>query len=365
MDSLEDKIAIITDASSANGVATSRPVRRKMIGLVLCLASVVVVAAGWSWTRENGAMSTDNAYVRGDVTALAPKVAGYVTAVEVEDNQAVRAGDILFRIDDRDYRARLAQAVANVEAAQARLTNVDAEKELQHALIRQAEAQRRSAVAEMNLAAKAYDRRRALIRSETISQAHVDESDAARSRAEANVLAASATVEAQQQRIAVLAAQREAAVAAVAQAQAARALSEIDLESTVVRAPVGGVIGNRQVRVGRLVASGAPLLEIVPLDNVWIVANFKETQLEHLRPGQRASITIDGYPSGVLEGVVDSFAPGSGTAFSLLPADNATGNFVRVVQRVPVKIRFAGSPLPGRLVPGLSARVEIDLESGS
>ncbi|PLT91114.1 multidrug transporter, partial [Sinorhizobium medicae] len=209
MDSLEDKIAIITDASSANGVATSRPVRRKMIGLVLCLASVVVVAAGWSWTRENGAMSTDNAYVRGDVTALAPKVAGYVTAVEVEDNQAVRAGDILFRIDDRDYRARLAQAVANVEAAQARLTNVDAEKELQHALIRQAEAQRRSAVAEMNLAAKAYDRRRALIRSETISQAHVDESDAARSRAEANVLAASATVEAQQQRIAVLAAQRE------------------------------------------------------------------------------------------------------------------------------------------------------------
>ncbi|WP_018010461.1 HlyD family secretion protein [Sinorhizobium medicae] len=363
MDSLEDKFAIITDASSANGVATSRSVRRKMIGLVLCLGSVVVVATGWSWTRENGAMSTDNAYVRG--TALAPKVAGYVTAVGVEDNQAVRAGDILFRIDDRDYRARLAQAVANVEAAQARLTNVDAEKELQHALIRQAEAQRRSAIAELNLASKAYDRRRELIRSNTVSQAHVDESDAARSRAEANVLAASATVEAQQQRIAVLAAQREAAVAAVAQAQAARALAEIDLESTVVRAPVGGVIGNRQVRVGRLVASGAPLLDIVPLDNVWIVANFKETQLEHLRPGQRASITIDGYPNAVLEGVVDSFAPGSGTAFSLLPADNATGNFVRVVQRVPVKIRFAGSPLPGRLVPGLSARVEIDLESGS
>ncbi|MDX1098145.1 HlyD family efflux transporter periplasmic adaptor subunit [Sinorhizobium medicae] len=365
MDSLEDKIAIITDASSANGVATSRSVRRKMIGLVLCLGSVVVVATGWSWTCENGAMSTDNAYVRGDVTALAPKVAGYVTAVGVEDNQAVRAGDILFRIDDRDYRARLAQAVANVEAAQARLTNVDAEKELQHALIRQAEAQRRSAIAELNLASKAYDRRRELIRSNTVSQAHVDESDAARSRAEANVLAASATVEAQQQRIAVLAAQREAAVATVAQAQAARALAEIDLESTVVRAPVGGVIGNRQVRVGRLVASGAPLLDVVPLDNVWIVANFKETQLEHLRPGQRASITIDGYPNAVLEGVVDSFAPGSGTAFSLLPADNATGNFVRVVQRVPVKIRFAGSPLPGRLVPGLSARVEIDLESGS
>ena len=365
MKSLEDKVAIITGARSGNGVAVARPDRKKMIGLALCLGAAVVVVAGWAWARESGAASTDNAYVRGDVTALAPKVAGYVTAVQVEDNQAVRAGEVLFRIDDRDYRAKLAQAVANVEAAKARLANVDAEMALQHSLIRQAEAQRRSVVAELNLAAKASDRRRELIRSNTISQAHVDESDAAKSRAEANLLAASATVEAQQQRIAVLAAQREAAVAAVAQAEAARDLAQIDLESTVVRAPVGGVIGNRQVRVGRLVAPGASLLDIVPLANVWIVANFKETQLENIRPGQRASITIDGYPSGTLEGVVDSFAPGSGSAFSLLPADNATGNFVRVVQRVPVKIRFAGNPLSGRLVPGLSARVEIELESGS
>lgn len=257
MESLEEKVAIITGARSGNGVAVARPNRKKMIGLALCLGAVVVVVAGWTWARESGAASTDNAYVRGDVTSLAPKVAGYVTAIEVEDNQAVRAGDVLFRIDDRDYRAKLAQAVANVEAAEARLTNVDAEMALQHALIRQAEAQRRSVVAELNLAAKASDRRRELIRSNTISQAHVDESDAAKSRAEANVLAASATVEAQQQRIAVLAAQREAAVAAVAQAEAARDLAGIDLESTVVRAPVGGVIGNRQVRVGRLVAPGA------------------------------------------------------------------------------------------------------------
>ncbi|WP_331377123.1 HlyD family secretion protein [Sinorhizobium chiapasense] len=326
---------------------------------------MVVVAAGWAWARSTGSTSTDNAYVRGDVTSLAPKVAGYVTAVEVKDNQTVRTGDVLFRIDDRDYRARLAQAVANVDAAQARLVNADAETELQHALIRQAEAQKRSAVAELNLAIKAYDRRRELIRSNTISQAHVDESDAARTRAEASVSAASATLEAQQQRIAVLAAQREAAVAAVAQAEAARDLAQIDLESTVVRAPVGGVVGNRQVRVGRLVAPGVSLLDIVPVDNVWLVANFKETQLENIQPGQRARVTIDGYPNGALEGVVDSFAPGSGSAFSLLPVDNATGNFVRVVQRVPVKIRFASNPLAGRLVPGLSARVTVDTGSGS
>src|SRR5882757_9497347 len=191
--------------------------KTKMIGLVLCLGAVAVVAAGWTYARSSEEASTDNAYLRGDVTSLAPKVGGYVMAVEVEDNQTVRAGDVLFRIDDRDYRARLAQAVANVDAAQARLTNVDADTQLQHALVRQAEAQRRSTVAERNLATKSSDRRRELIRTSAVSQAQVDESDAALARAEAGVSAASAMIEAQQQRIAVLATQREAAVAAVAQ----------------------------------------------------------------------------------------------------------------------------------------------------
>src|SRR5882672_4037326 len=338
--------------------------RKKIIGLVLCLSAVAVVAGGWSYAHS-GETSTDNAYVRGDVTALAPKIAGYVMAVEVEDNQTVRAGDVLFRIDDRDYRARLAQAVANVEAAQARLTNVDAEIQLQHALIRQAEAQRLASVAEMDLARKASDRRRELIRTSAVSQAQVDESDAALSKAEAAVAAAAATIEAQKQRIAVLASQRGAAVAAVAQAEAARDLAQIDLDNTVVHAPVNGVIGNRQVRIGRLVAPGTALLDIVPVNDVWVVANFKETQIEHIRPGQHVRVKIDGYPNDTLDGVVDSFAPGSGSAFSMLPTDNATGNFVRVVQRVPVKIRFTNNPLPGRLVPGLSARVDIDRRSGS
>ncbi|SCB47561.1 membrane fusion protein, multidrug efflux system [Bradyrhizobium shewense] len=337
---------------------------KRVIGLSLCFTSVAVVAAGFTYA-QSGETSTDNAYIRGDVTSLAPKVAGYVTAVEVQDNQAVRAGDVLFRIDDRDHRARLAQAVANLEAARARLTNVDAEIQLQHALIRQAEAQGLASVAERNLARKASDRRRELIRTNAVSQAQVDESDAALSKAEAAVSAAEATIEAQRQRIAVLASQREAAVAAVAQAQAARDLAQIDLDNTVVRAPVEGVIGNRQVRIGRLVAPGTSLLDIVPVKDVWVVANFKETQVEHIRPGQRARVTVDGYSHTTLDGVVDSFAPGSGSAFSMLPADNATGNFVRVVQRVPVKIRFTSNRLPGRLVPGLSARVEVDQGSGS
>lgn len=343
----------------------ARPNKKKLIGVVLCLTAIVLGAVAWTWAKSSGETSTDNAFVRGDITSLAPKVGGYVTAVEVEDNQTVKAGDVLFRIDDRDYRARLAQAEANVEAARARLANTDADTTLQRATIRQATAQRQAALAELNLATKASDRRRELIRSSAVSQAQVDESDAARTRAEAGVAAASATVDAQQERITVLGTQREAAVAAVAQAEAARDLARLDLESTIVRAPVGGVVGNRQVRVGRLVAPGAPLLDIVPVNDVWLVANFKETQVANIQPGQRARISIDGYPDRTFEGVVDSFAPGSGSAFSLLPADNATGNFIRVVQRVPVKIRLVNNPLPGRIVPGLSARVEIERGSGS
>jgi membrane fusion protein (multidrug efflux system) len=338
---------------------------KKMVGLVLCLGAVAVAVSGWTWARSNAESSTDNAYIRGDMTSLAPKVAGYVTVVEVEDNQTVRAGDVLFRIDDRDYLARFAQTVADVEVAQSRLADVDAEIELQHALIRQAEAECRAAAAQLKLAKISSERGHKLLRSSAVGQEEVDERDAALSKAEAGAAAAAATLDAERHRIAVLVAQREAAVAAVAYAQASRDLAQIDLDDTVVRAPVDGVIGNRQVRVGRLVAPGTPLLDIVPVNDVWVVANFKETQLEHIRIGQRARITVDGYPNETLEGVVDSFAPGSGSAFSMLPTDNATGNFVRVVQRVPVKIRFAGNPLPGRIVPGLSARVEIDLGSGT
>lgn len=335
---------------------TSRNQHR--IGLLLCFCAAAFVI-GWIWIDLNGETSTDNAYVRGDITSVAPKVTGYVTMVAIEDNQPVQAGDVLFRINDRDYRAKLAQAVANLEAAKAHLTNVDAETKLQHALIRQAAALRDSSEAALSLAIKASDRRHQLIRSSAVSQAQVDEADARRLQAEAAVSAASATLDSQRLRLSVYAAQREAALAAIAQAEAARQVAQIDLDNTIVHAPVSGIIGNRHVRMGQLVAPGSSLLDIVPVNDVWIVANFKETQVRHIQVGQQARITIDGYPDEMLEGVVDSFAPGSGSAFSLLPVDNATGNFVRVVQRVPVKIRLARKSLPDRLVPGLSARVAI------
>lgn len=333
--------------------------RSRIVGLLLCLSGAMVAAGGWAWmTRDE--IVTDNAYVRADVTAVSPKVGGYVSVVEVSDNQAVRVGGVLFRIDDRDYRARLAQAEANVAAARARLANVDAELPLQEALIRQAEAQKKGTEAELALADKTFGRSSELLRTSAVSQSLVDEKDAARSRASAGLEAAVATVQAQRQRMEVLASLRQAAVAAIDQALSARDLATIDLDSTIVRAPIDGVVGNRQVRVGRLVAPGPAVLDIVPVEDVWLVANFKETQIENIRPGQMARIRVDGFPDEVFQGTVDSFAPGSGAAFSLLPPDNATGNFIRVVQRVPVKIRFAETGTRRRLVPGLSARVEIE-----
>lgn len=337
---------------------------RKLLGVLLCISAIAGGVMAWEWAGSGGEIATDNAYVRGDITALAPRVGGFVSAVEIGDNQAVRAGDVLLRIDDRDYRARLAQAVANVEAAEARLANADADAVLQQAMIRQAEAQRQAALADLELARKESGRRRELILTNAVSQARVDESETSRMRAEAGLAAAGATLDAQHQRIKVLDSQRRAAKAAVAQAKAAKELAAIDLENTVLRAPVSGVVGNRQVRLGRLVAPGTPLLDIVPVDDVWLVANFKETQVRTIRPGQPVRILIDGYSDRSFQGVVDSLAPGSGSAFSMLPPDNATGNFIRVVQRVPVKIRLLNNPLPGRIVPGLSARVTIEPGAG-
>lgn len=331
--------------------------KRQRVGALVIAAAALVLLGAWLFAGATDA-ATDNAYVRGDVTSIAARVGGYVTSVEVADNQSVEVGDILVRIDDTDYRARLAQATANVAAAEARVRNADAEIDLQHSLIRQSEAQRRAAIADLNLATSTNDRRRELIRRNFISPAAVDESEAQRARASEVASAAAASVAAQRQRVSVLVAQREAAVAALAQAEATRDLAEIDLANTILRAPIRGVVGNRQVRLGRLVAPGAPLLDIVPVQELWVVANFKETQLEGVRPGQRVRIRIDGYRGQTFIGVVDSLAPGSGSAFSLLPADNATGNFVRVVQRVPVKIRFAEGQ-PRGLVPGMSARVRI------
>lgn len=355
-----DQAIATADSSSRRQAEAPRPGVKKAIGALLCISAIAIGTGAWWWTATHGGISTDNAYVQGDIIALAPKIGGYITSVEIKDNQAVEAGEILFRIDDRDYQARLTQAEANVAASEAQLANIDADIVLQQATIRQAESQLQAAAADLDLAKKESDRLGRLRLSDTVSQSRVDESDTARLRAEATMAGAAAALDAQQQRLKVLASQRDAAIAAIAQVEAARELAALDVENTVIRAPVSGVIGNRQARVGRLVSAGASMLDIVPVEEVWLVANFKETQVEAIHAGQHVRIAIDGFPDQTFGGVVDSLAPGSGSAFSLLPTDNATGNFVRVVQRVPVKIRLVNNPVPGRVVPGMSARVSIE-----
>ncbi len=357
------------DIPAPPGNESGMEVRRPLKAVLLAALSALFVALAWSWlwpwlTFGRFEERSDNAYVRADITAIAPRVSGYVVEVDVEDNAAVAAGDVLFRIDDRDFRARLWQAEASVASAEAALVSLDAETRLQVALIAESEARLRSAAAARKLASNNLDRYGALVRRDAVSQAEFEKFEAAGAQADATVRAGEAALAAERRKLAVLAARRSAATAALSQARAAVELASIDLRNTAVIAPVDGVVGARQVRVGAFVAAGSTALAVVPVREVWVVANLKETQLEHVRIGQPVRIDVDGYSGVEIRGVVDSLAPGSGAAFSLFPADNATGNFVRVVQRVPVKIRLTEVPPQARLVPGLSARVAIRTGGG-
>ncbi|RWL92946.1 MAG: HlyD family secretion protein [Mesorhizobium sp.] len=339
--------------------------RKFAIALVGLTVTSLAAIWGWQWlTRGRFEETTDNAYVRGDITSIAPKLAGYVVEVDVDDNASVSKGAVLFRIDDSDYRAKVKQAKANVAARLAESVNIEATRKLQSALIAQAEAQKQAAAADLQFARANLTRYITLQKNGTASDQKLQDAQAANDKAQASLDGAEANLLAQRLKLDVLDAQLSGAQAALSQAEAALDLAELDLANTVVRAPVDGVIGNRQIRIGRYVSPGTAALDIVPV-NVWIVANFKETQLKEVKIGQRVRVTVDQFPDLEIDGLVDSFAPGSGAAFSLLPPDNATGNFIRVVQRVPVKIRITLNPLPGRLVPGLSARVAIAVRAGN
>jgi membrane fusion protein (multidrug efflux system) len=334
----------------------------KKVLFIAAIASVLLLLAAWiavTWLDLRQTISTDNAYVHAEITAMAPKVAGYVIEAPISDNTAVKAGDLLFVVDERDYAAKVDQGKANVQAAEAAVSNVEAAITLQQAFIRQAEAQVISAAATQKRTAQEYARQSRLRREKATTEQKFEDSLRDKTQADAAMAGSQANLDMQTRQLDVLAAQLSSAQAGLAQARAAYSLASLDLAHCRVYAPVDGVIGNRKVRVGRYVTPGMALLDLVPVQDVWIVANFKETQLEHIRVGQKVRVSVDGYPGTELSGVVDSLAPGSGSAFSLLPPDNATGNFVRVVQRVPVKITLQKNPLEGLLVPGISVRVSV------
>jgi membrane fusion protein (multidrug efflux system) len=330
------------------------------------MAGAVLIGAvaawyGWSWwTVGRFVQSTDDAYVGGEVTGIASKVPGFVQTVAVVDNQSVKAGDLLIKLDDRDYRARLARAEASVDAQNATLANLEANTRLQRAVIEQAGAEIAATAAEVERAKADADRYRILADSRNGSLQRSEQADADYKKAVAADRKARAALDAAGRQLDVIETQKQQTRASLGQAIADRDLARIDLGYTEIRAPIDGVVGNRGARVGSYATTGAQLLSVVPDRGLWIDANFKESQLARMRQGQPVEIEADVLPGVTLTGRVASLAPATGAQFSVIPAENATGNFTKIVQRVPVRVAIDDSAAATHLRPGLSVVVRVD-----
>jgi membrane fusion protein (multidrug efflux system) len=316
------------------------------------------------WTAGRFIEETDDAYVGGDVTVIGPKVGGYIAELLVTDNQPVHAGDLLARIDDRDYRVALLKTEGAVAAENALLANLDATAQLQQALIAQARASIDATQAEMTRAQADYLRYQRLVKTSAVSVESAQRAEATFRTALAEHARAQATLLATQRQLDVIATQKQQARAALTQAEADHQTAQLNLSYTELRAPVDGVIGNRKARVGAYASAGAQLLVVVPARGLWVDANFKEDQLAEMLPGQAVSIRADVLPGREFHGHLSSLAPATGAQFSVLPAENATGNFTKIVQRVPVRIHLDDvDGVLGQLRPGLSVIVEVDTHS--
>jgi membrane fusion protein (multidrug efflux system) len=348
--------------------APSRSLRR----LAIPLSAVSIVAAlafaataRWeTWLGVAAVQTTDDATVRSDMTRLSARVSGNIQRVAVQDFQRVKAGDLLMEIDPADYEAVIAQAEANVSAARAVLDNLENQKAFQRAAISQAEAQRLSAVARAVQTRQEQGRQDTLLRGGLAGTAQkLEQATADYDAARAAVMASEATIEAQRRQLNVLGGQQGLLSANLAAAEAALTTARLHLGYTRIVAPVDGVVGERDVQEGDYVNVGSNLITVVPLPEVYVTANYKETQLTHVAPGQPVEVKVDMFPEAVLQGRVARLSPASGATFALLPPDNATGNFTKVVQRIPIRIEFEpGQSLVERLRPGMSVvtRVHVD-----
>ncbi|VCU61456.1 Membrane fusion component of tripartite multidrug resistance system [Tritonibacter mobilis] len=332
----------------------------RLVGVLIVV--LIALPSGYGlWSNAQTRVYTDNAYIRGDIVAVAPKVSGYIAEVAVNDNQLVEKGDVLLRIDHADHAARVRQAKAALAAATAARLRLDEERQMQTVFIDEAHAMISAAQAEADRAGKDLHRTNNLIADGWVPAERLEVVTAIAIKARAGHERASAGLRAQEQKLRVLDAQSSALDAAIEQAAAQLQLAEISLSETTIRATERGFIGNLHAEPGQYARPGAPLLSVVSNDHKWVVANFKETQLGRIEPGQTVSIRVDSFQNLALTGRVESIAPASGAEFSLLPPDNATGNFIRVVQRIPVKIELDRQhPLFHRLRPGMSAAVSIE-----
>ena len=334
--------------------------------LLLVVAGAAFVGAvawlGWYWwTIGRFIELTDDAYIGGEVTTLSSKVAGFIERVAVEDNQSVKAGDLLVKIDDRDYRAQLAHAEASVAVQRATLANLDANRRLQEAMMEEASADIAAATAELARAKRDVDRYQMLSNDRFASLQRFQQADADYEKARAADRKARAALDAAERRLEVIDTQKQQTQAALDQAAADRDIARLNLGYTEIRAPIDGFVGNRSARAGAYATVGGQLLAIVPVSALWVDANFKESQLARVREGQPAEVIADVLPGVTLRGRVASLAPATGAQFSVIPPENATGNFTKVVQRVPVRIRLEDDAAEfGRLRPGLSVVVHVD-----
>ena len=338
--------------------------RHALLGLGIAAGVAAAVWGAQWWTVGRFIESTDDAYVGADITAISPKVSGYITQVAVTDNQIVHTGDLLAQIDDRDYRAALQKAEGAVAAEQALLANLDANEHLQRAVIDQAHAGIDAAQAESVRARDDQARYRDLSSRAAVSVESAQRADAVFKTARADTEKAQAAFVAAQRQLDVITTQKQQAHAALMQAEAERQLAQLNLGYTTLRAPVDGSIGNRRVRLGAFVEAGSPLLAVVPSHGLWIDANFKEDQLAHMKPGQLVTIRADVLPGREFHGRLGSLAPATGAQFSVLPPENATGNFTKIVQRVPVRVLLDERDATlGELRPGLSVTADIDTQA--
>ncbi|MDB5367184.1 MAG: hypothetical protein JWM77_3111 [Rhodospirillales bacterium] len=338
------------------------PVRKLLLPAVAAVATLGIGAFGVHWFVSGRFVEkTDNAYVQSDIAAIAPKVAGYIREVRVRDNQKVAAGEILAVIDDRDFAAQLAQAEAQSEAAKAAIGSIESNLVLQRSVIAQAEAGIGSAEADLKRAQLDQQRYGALAPEGYATRQRLESATADRQKADSSLVRARAALKSEQDRVGVLEASRAQAQAQLRQAQANADLKRIDLENTVVRAPFAGTVGNKGVELGQYVKVGTQLLALVP-EELYIVANFKETQISRMRIGQQVEVDVDAYSGDTVRGRIESLAPASGSQFALLPPENATGNFTKIVQRVPVRIAI-NSDAAARLRPGLSVIAFVDTKT--
>ncbi|MBR0785327.1 HlyD family secretion protein [Bradyrhizobium iriomotense] len=352
-------------ATALEGVLPAAPVyaSRKKLNFrkLLLLGAAAVALAGASlygydyWTVGQYLISTDDAYVKADNTTIAPKVSGYLNRVLVADNEHVKAGQVLAGIDDRDFRVALDQARADVQAANATVVSKEAQLEVQEAVIAAAKATIDVATAAKTFAQQENKRYTDLARTGYGSIQNAQQAQARDAGADAAIARDNANLISAQKQVDLLKAEIVQAKAATARAAAVQQQAELNLGYTTIVSPIDGVVGNRSLRVGQFVQAGTQLMSIVPAAGAYVVANFKETQLTHVAPGQAVDIEVDMFPGQIVHGHVDSLAPASGQEFALLPPDNATGNFTKVVQRIPVKIVLDAEHGPAiALRPGMS-----------